>query len=212
MAVATDGRLLRGERTRTAVLDAAVALATEQGLGGLSLAQLADRLGVSKSGLFAHWRSKEELQLATIERAREQWLEQVVSPALHAPKGVRRLWALHEARVTFYADWVLPGGCFFAHSGFEFSVRPGPIRDRLIDALAEWLGLVERLVREAVQAGELDWTGAPEQLAFEIDAMGMAMVYMSRLFTPDTVHRRARAAVLDRLRALCPDPALLPED
>jgi AcrR family transcriptional regulator len=207
-----DGRLLRGERTRTAVLDTAVALATEQGLDGLSLAQLADRLGVSKSGLFAHWRSKEELQLATVDRAREQWIEQVSAPALRAPRGVRRLWALHEARLAFYAGWVLPGGCFFAHSGFEFSVRPGPVRDRIIVALADWLELVERLVREAVEAGELAWTGEPAQLAFEIDAAGMAMVYMSRLFfDPDTVLRRARTAVLGRLRALCPDPALLPE-
>lgn len=211
MAVATDGRLLRGERTRIAVLDAAVALATEQGLDGLSLAQLAERLGVSKSGLFAHWRSKEELQLATVERAREQWIEQVVTPALRAPRGVRRLWALHEKRLAFYAGWVLPGGCFFAHSGFEYSVRPGPVRDRLIAVLGEWLGLITRLVRESVEAGELDWTGEPEQLAFEIDAAGMAMVYMSRLFTPDTVHRQARTAVLDRLRARCPDPDLLPE-
>jgi AcrR family transcriptional regulator len=203
--------LLRGARTRTAVLDAAVALATEQGLDGLSLAQLADRLGVSKSGLFAHWRSKEELQLATVERAREQWIEQVVSPALRAPRGVRRLWALHEAKLAFYAGWVLPGGCFFANSGFEYSMRPGPIRDRLIGILSDWLAMVERLVREAVEAGELDWRGEPEQLAFEIDAAGMAMAYMSRLFTPETVHRRARAAVLDRLRALCPHPDLLPE-
>ncbi|MBX6355581.1 MAG: TetR/AcrR family transcriptional regulator [Micromonosporaceae bacterium] len=206
-----DGRLLRGERTRTAVLDAAVALATEQGLDGLSLAQLADRLGVSKSGLFAHWRSKEELQLAAVERAREQWIEQVVSPALRAPRGVRRLWALHEAKLAFYAAWVLPGGCFFVHSGFEYSQRPGPVRDRLIAVLSEWLDLIERLVREAMEAGELDWPGDPGQLAFEIDAAGMAMVYMSRLFPPDAVHRRARAAVLTRLRALCPDPALLPE-
>jgi AcrR family transcriptional regulator len=212
MAVtATDGRLLRGERTRTAVLDAAVALATEQGLDGLSLAQLAERLGVSKSGLFAHWRSKEDLQLAAVERAREQWIEQVVAPALRAPRGIRRLWALHEAKLTFYAGWVLPGGCFFAHAGFEYSVRPGPVRDRLVAALAEWLALLERLVRESVQAGELDWTGEPEQLAFEIDAIGVAMVYMSPLFDPAAVHRRSRAAVLGRLRALCPDPALLPE-
>lgn len=210
--MATDGRLIRGERTRIAVLDAAVALTTERGLNGLSLAQLAERLGVSKSGLFAHWRSKEELQLATVDRAREQWIEQVVSPALHAPRGVRRLWALHEARLAFYANWVLPGGCFFVHTGFEYSVRPGPVRDRLIIALAEWMSLGERLVSEAVQAGELDWSGEAAQLAFEIDAIGFAMVYMSRLFTPDTAHRRARAAMLARLRQLCPDPALLPPD
>lgn len=207
-----DGRLVRGERTRTAVLDAAVALATEQGLDGLSLAQLADRLGVSKSGLFAHWRSKEELQLATVDRARDQWIERVIAPALHAPRGVRRLWALHEAKFSFYAGFVLPGGCFFAHAGFEYSVRPGPVRDRLIEVLAEWLGLIERLVREAVQAGELDWPGEAKQLAFELDAIGVAMVYMSRLFDPIDVHQRARAGVLGRLRTMCPNPDLLPED
>jgi AcrR family transcriptional regulator len=210
--VVIDGRIVRGERTRTAVLDAAVALATEQGLDGLSLAQLADRLGVSKSGLFAHWRSKEELQLATVDRARDQWVEQVITPALHAPKGVRRLWALHEARFAFYAGSVLPGGCFFANSGFEYSVRPGPVRDRLVEELAGWLGLIERLVREAVQAGELDWPGDPRQLAFELDAIGMALVYTSLLFEPIEAHQRARAAVLGRLRALCPDPDLLPEE
>jgi AcrR family transcriptional regulator len=207
----TDGRLLRGMRTRTAVLDAAVTLASEQGLDGLSLAQLAERLGVSKSGLFAHWRSKEELQLATVERAREQWIEHVVSPALRTPRGIRRLWTLHESRVAFYAAWALPGGCFFAHAGFEYSVRPGPVRDRLVAELADWLGLVERLVREAVQTGELHWAGEPEQLAFEIDAIGLGMVYLSRLLDPATVHRRSRAAVLSRLRSLCPNPALLPE-
>ena len=97
-----DGRLARGERTRAAILDSAVMLATEVGLDGLSLGQLADRLGVSKSGLFAHWRSKEELQLATIDRAREQWANAIVLPALKAPRGIRRLWALHDQRISFY--------------------------------------------------------------------------------------------------------------
>src|SRR3954454_8317768 len=80
--IKADGRLARGERTRTAVLDAAVALGTARGLDGLSLGQLAEQLGVSKSGLFAHWRSKEDLQLATVDRAREQWVERVVAPSL----------------------------------------------------------------------------------------------------------------------------------
>lgn len=219
-----DGRLVRGARTRIAVLDTAVALTTEVGLDGLSLGQLAERLGVSKSGLFAHWRSKEELQLATVDRAREQWAERIVAPALRAPRGVRRLWALHEARIAFYADGVLPGGCFFANAEFEFSMRPGPVRDRLVAALGEWLTLVERLTIEAIEAGELSATvdGAcrnrpsqrlsvdAKQLAFEIDAIGVATVFQSRLLDPATVYRRGRAAVLGRLRALCPDPTLLP--
>lgn len=193
------------------MLDAAVVLATEVGLEGLSLNQLADRLGVSKSGLFAHWRSKEELQLATVDRAREQWSERVVSPALRAPRGVRRLWALHEARLAFYADWVLPGGCFFSHAGFEYSVRPGPVRDRIVTVLGEWQQLIENLIRQAIGAGELDPTIDAAQLAFEIDAAGVAMVFTSRLVDPVTMHHRARAAVLVRLRACCPEPALLPE-
>jgi AcrR family transcriptional regulator len=206
-----DGRLARGLRTRTAVLDAAVALATSRGLDGLSLGQLAEQLGQSKSGLFAHWRSKEDLQLATVERAREQWVERVVAPALGAPRGVRRLWALHEKRIAFYAARVLPGGCFFANTGFEYNARTGPVHDQLVAALDDWMKLIGRLATEAVGAGELSPAVEPTQLAFEIDAAGVAMVYKSRLSDPAVAWAQSRAAVLTRLRALCPDPALLPE-
>jgi len=206
----TDGRLARGLRTRAAVLDKAVALATADGLDGLSLGQLADALGVSKSGLFAHWRNKEELQLATVGRAREQWLEQVIGPALTVPRGLRRLWALHERRMAFYADDVLPGGCFFANAEFEFNARPGTVRDRLAEVFAEWMALIERLAREAVEAGELTAVDT-HQLAFEIESLGIAAVMQARLIPPDGVYRHARAAVLDRLRALATDPTLLPE-
>jgi AcrR family transcriptional regulator len=194
-----------------AILDAAVMLATEVGLSGLSLSQLAERLGVSKSGLFAHWRSKEELQLATIDRAREQWVAHIVMPALQAPRGIRRLWALHEHRISFYQSGALPGDCFFANTEFEFAVRPGPVRDRLVEVLAEWLALIERIVTEAVEAAELPDTVDATQLAFEIDAIGVGTVHQSRLLDRAAIHRSARAAVLSRLRALCTDPTLLPE-
>lgn len=208
----SDGRTVRGARTRAAVLDTAVALATEAGLDGLSLSQLADTLGVSKSGLFAHWRSKEELQLATIARAKEQWLEQVVNPALKAPRGVRRLWALHERRLAFYAAAVLPGGCFFANAEFEYNARPGPVRDRIVETLADWVAMLERLITEAVVAGELPADLDVRQLAYEIEAHGLAAVMRSRLLSPAASYAHARRAVLDRLRALCPIPTLLPED
>jgi AcrR family transcriptional regulator len=208
----TDGRLARGERTRNAVLDTAVTLATEVGLGGLSLGQLAETLGVSKSGLFAHWRSKEELQLATIDRAREQWTERVVAPALRAPRGVRRLWALHEARLAFYRAAVLPGGCFFAKCQFEYNVQPGAVRDRLAEALGEWMALVERLVTESIAVGELRSDVDPRQLAYEIEAFGMNAVVQSRLLAPEASYVHARRAALERLRSLCPDPTLLPEE
>ncbi|MFI7603523.1 TetR/AcrR family transcriptional regulator [Micromonospora sp. NPDC049366] len=206
-----DGRLARGERARAAALDAAVALATEAGLHGLSLAQLADTLGVSKSGLFAHWRSKEALQLAAIGRAVEQWQERIVAPGLRAPRGVRRIRALHDARIDFYAARVLPGGCFFANTQFEYNARPGPVRDRLAEAYAEWTAFLERLVQQAVDLGELPADLDVAQLAYEIDALGMSAAMQSRLLDPDAAYRHARRGLVDRLRALCPDPTLLPE-
>ncbi|WP_433530377.1 TetR/AcrR family transcriptional regulator [Micromonospora sp. CA-263727] len=206
-----DGRLARGERTRTAVLDAAVSLASASGLDGLSLGHLADSLGVSKSGLFAHWRSKEALQLATIDRAVAQWQERIIAPALHTPRGVRRIRALHEARIDFYAAQVLPGGCFFATTEFEFNARPGAVRDRLTEVFAAWTTFLERLVREAVDLGELPRDVDAALLAYEIDAAGIAAAMRSRLLDPETTYRHARLGVLGRLRALCPDLTLLPE-
>ncbi|KOX09570.1 TetR/AcrR family transcriptional regulator [Micromonospora profundi] len=206
-----DGRLARGERSRNAALDAAVVLATESGLDGLSLAQLADTLGVSKSGLFAHWRSKEALQLAAIDRAVALWRERVIAPALLAPQGVRRLRALHDARLDFYATGVLPGGCFFANTQFEFNARPGPVRDRLAEAYTRWTAFLENLVQQAVDVGELPADLDVPQLAYEIDALGMAAAMSSRMLNPDAAYRHARAGLLNRLRALCPDPALLTE-
>lgn len=205
----TDGRLARGERTRAAVLDAAVTLAAEVGLDGLSLGQLAHRLGVSKSGLFAHWRDKERLQLATLERAREQFVANVVSPALAQPRGVRRLWALHERRL----DHILstPDGCFFVKVSFEYADRPGPVRERTIEIIGELRSLYAGLVSRAVESGQLRPVD-PELLAFELDALGLTAVYDSRLFDPRAVHSRARRAALDRLRPLCPDPTLLPPE
>lgn len=212
MVPSVDGRTRRGDRTRAAVLDTAVAFATEVGLEGISLGQLADRLGVSKSGFFAHWRSKEDLQLATVERARERFAERVVRPALCTPRGLPRLWAIHEYRLADIANDGLPGGCFFANAQFEYDARPGVIRDRIAAALDEWLTLVERLVREAVEAGHLDESIDLGQLTFEIDALQSAAVYSSRLFPAQAALSYARTAVLVRLRALTTRPDLLPED
>jgi AcrR family transcriptional regulator len=207
-----DGRLARGERTRTAVLDTAVALVTQAGLDGLSLGQLAETLGVSKSGLFAHWRSKQDLQLATVERAREQWAEQVIGPARSAPRGVRRLWALHVSRLDFYASSALPGGCFFATVKFEYNARSGPLYDRIAQTHAEWMEYVEKLARQAVELGELRADTDVAVLAYEIEAAGVAAVMQFRLLSPHVVYPIARRTVLERLRGLCTDPTLLPEE
>ncbi|MGC5015033.1 TetR/AcrR family transcriptional regulator [Streptosporangium sp. DT93] len=208
----TDGRRLRGLRSREAILEQAVSLASIEGLNGLSLGRLATATGTSKSGFFSHWQDKEELQLDAVEWAVRQWTEAVVAPAMQAPPGVRRLFALHEARLKFYGDGVLPGGCFFFSVQAEFDDRPGAVRDRVSRALHDWLGFIRRLVGEAVALGELDGSVDPAQLAYEIDALGEMIVLHSRLHDGPAAYVHGRRAVLQRLRALCPDPALLPED
>ena len=208
----TDGRIARGERTRVAVLDTALAVASVYGLDAMSLARLADETGVSKSGLFTHWPDKEILQLAVVEHAVRQWTEQIVTPALAAPRGVRRLWALHESRLTFYATGGLAGGCFFVASRAEFDDRPGPVRDALAAAIGGWRDLLQTVAAQAIAAGELRPDTDTGQLAFEIDALGEAMVTSARLVAPERSAPYARRAVLDRLRALSPTPELLPEE
>lgn len=206
-----DGRRERGERTRTAVLDAAVATASVAGLDGMSLAQLAGELGVSKSGLFAHWPDKQRLQLDVVDRARQQWAERIVEPALRRPRGLPRLWAMHELRMAFYADEVLPGGCFFAAVGPEFDDKPGPVRERIADAMAAYDSLLVTLARKAVEAGHLRPDTDPELLAFELQACDDAVIRHSRLLGSGRAIELSRRAVLERLRSLATDPSLLPE-
>jgi AcrR family transcriptional regulator len=207
----TDGRLLRGERTRAAVLDRALQLATSAGLDGLSLSQVADSLGVSKSGLFAHWRSKEELQLAVIAHARAQWTDLVITPALEAPRGVRRLWALHNRRLDFYEAEILPGGCFFANAHFEFNARPGPVQDRLAVELKDWMGFLTGLAADAVARQEIRAGTDPAGLAYEAESLGVCAVMQAPVLGADVTFRHARRALLDHLRAVATDPTILPE-
>jgi AcrR family transcriptional regulator len=207
-----DGRIARGGQTRIAVLDAAVALASVDGLEAMSLARLADAAGVSKSGLFAHWPDKEILQLAVIEHAVRQWTEEVVTPALSAPRGIRRLWALHERRLAFYAAGTLPGRCFFVATEAEFDDRPGPVRDALAAAIGDWYRLIRTVAAQAVELGELRPGTDISQLAFEIQALGEAAVTTSRLLQTEQGTAFSRGAVLSRLRALSPTPELLPEE
>lgn len=206
-----DGRRARGDRSRTAVLDAVVSMASVAGLGALSMGQVAAEAGVSKSGLFSLWRDKEELQLAAIERARAQWAERVVAPALKAPAGVPQLWALHEARLAFYTDLVLPGGCFFVAIQHEFDDQPGAVHDRLVALATEWDAFVHSIIRTALDTGQLRPDTDPGVLAFELDALGYATVSRARLLEHDATFAQARAAMLGRLRAYSTDPSILPE-
>ncbi len=205
-----DGRRVRGDRTRAVVLDAAVRSASVDGLEGLSLGALASGLGISKSALFAHWPDKQALQLAAIDHAREQIEQRIVRPALEGRTGLRALWAVIENRLAFYAEPVLPGRCFFVTTQTEFDDRPGPVRDRVRAVLSNWDAGTVRLIRAAIEAGELVADTDPRRLAYEIDALTQTVVTRSGLLDAEEVFGHARAALLERLRRLSADPSLLP--
>jgi AcrR family transcriptional regulator len=183
-----------GERSRAAILREAAKLATVEGIDGLSIARLADAVGMSKSGLFAHFGSKEELQLATIETASEIFVEHVVAPAMDVPPGIERLRALAENFLRHVEEDVFPGGCFFASVAAELDTRPGPVRDRAIAAIVGWTDLLEQAVRDGQAAGAIDAAEEPEQLVFELDAyllLGNAQFVVSR--QAETMARTRRA-------------------
>ncbi|HSD22702.1 MAG TPA: TetR/AcrR family transcriptional regulator [Solirubrobacterales bacterium] len=159
-----------GERSRTAILDEAARLATVEGIGGLSLGRLADAVGMSKSGLFAHFGSKEELQLATIETADSIFETQVLEPSSEAEGGLERLRALLEGYLSYVESGTFPGGCFFASVLVEVSMQPGAVRDRLLAFLEDWLGRLEQAVRDAQREGTIAKGEEPAQLAFELEA------------------------------------------
>ena len=203
-ATATRKRRSDGERSRAAILREAAKLATVEGIDGLSIARLADAVGMSKSGLFAHFGSKEELQLATIETAGQVFNEYVIAPALRAPTGIERLRALAEGFLRHVEDDVFPGGCFFASVAAELDTRPGPVRDRAISVVADWTELLEATVRDAQREGAIDPAEDAGQLAFELDAfllLGNAHFVVSR--EPDALER-ARRALDRRLEAATP--------
>src|SRR5215471_18759113 len=138
-----------GERSRSAILNEAAKLATVEGLSGLSIARLADAVGMSKSGLFAHFGSKEELQLATIERASEIFAADVVDPTLTEPTGIGRLRALAERFLDHVERQVFPGGCFFASVAAEMDTHPGPVRDKAVEVTLDWSRHLVDAVRDA---------------------------------------------------------------
>jgi AcrR family transcriptional regulator len=166
----TKKRRADGEQTRATILDAATKLATVEGLDGLSVGRLADHIGMSKSGLYAHFGSKEELQLAAVDTATEIFRETVILPAREPQTALARLEALCESFLRYLEASVFPGGCFFASATAELDTHPGPVKEKLVAAMDSWLQLIERRVREAQDAGELHAAEDPALLAFELDA------------------------------------------
>lgn len=171
-AIKPDGRRERGDRTRSAILEGAARLASVEGLEGLSIGRLADHLGISKSGLYAHFRSKEELQLATILTAEAIYERDVVAPAIEAPEGAPRLLAFCDAFFDYVRKGVFPGGCFFVANSLDpATARRGRVKELLariqrdtLDGIAEWVR--DAQVRDGVASGR-----DPRDVAFEIDSL-----------------------------------------
>jgi AcrR family transcriptional regulator len=198
----------KGQRTRNAILEVAAALATEEGLEPLSIGRLAEATEMSKSGIFAHFGSKEELQLATVEYAASLFVAEVIDPARTAPKGVARVWALCDRMIDYAERQVFPGGCFFAATSFEFNNRPGPVRDRIEQMVRSWLSYLEHAVEQAQEAGELDPSLSAREIAFQLDAFAQAANAQYQLFRELEVFDEARRAIQARLESLRPDSRL----
>jgi AcrR family transcriptional regulator len=178
--------------TRSTILECAVDLASTEGLEGLTIGRLARELGMSKSGLFAHFGSKEELQLATIDAAAQRFFSAVIAPAQQAEEGHARLAAYCERYLDYLQHEVFAGGCFWAASAMEFDDRPGAVRDAVRAGVAGWLGEIQR---QAVIAG----VPAPDELAFEIYSLGLGANACSRLLGDARAFDRARLAIERRM-------------
>lgn len=193
----SDGRLLRGARTRSAIARHAVDVASLEGLNGLSLGRLATDLGLSKSGVQALFGTKENLQLAAVDAARDAFHDAVVRPARNTPRGVARLRALIERWIVYAETPLFPGGCFRAANVAEFDSRLGPVRDALIRDQRDWQGIIAGELRHAIDGGEISDLDAG-LTAFQIDAVLCAANSALRLGDTDAVSkvRRVLAGLL----------------
>ncbi|HEY7545547.1 MAG TPA: TetR/AcrR family transcriptional regulator [Blastocatellia bacterium] len=194
-------REARGERTRQEILQRAVNLASAEGLEGLTIGRLAQELGMSKSGLFAHFGSKEELQIAVIGKARDIFVREVVDPAFASERGLPRLRAMLDEWISYVGRSVFRGGCFFMACAIEFDSRPGEVRDLIAELSRSWLTALEEEIRYAQSSGQFDAKADAAQLAFELHAMAHQSNWAYQLFDDKRAFERARAGILNRLQA-----------
>ncbi len=193
----------KGEETRRQIVATALTRAGEIGLEGVTLGSLADELELSKSGLFAHFRSKEALQLAVIDEAEQRFVDQVIREALRAPRGEPRVVALFEHWLRWFRLGDHPRGCIFLSLSAEYDDRPGPVHDAVVSSQKRWLEWIRGAAERAVETGHFRPDLDPAQFAFEFTAIGMSLQFQSKLVQDPQAERRAREAfggLLDRSR------------
>ncbi len=182
----------KGDVTKGVILDDAVQLASRVGLKAMSIGSLAEHTAMSKSGLFAHFRSKEQLQLDVLARAHRRFVDLVVRPALSTPRGIPRLQALFDGWLGWSES--LTGGCLFVSAAAELDDQPGPVRDSLVRSELDWLELLSTVARTAITEGQFRPDLDPEQFAYELHAITLAHQHASRLLRDERAAERSRRA------------------
>jgi AcrR family transcriptional regulator len=201
-----EPRPSKGEISRAAILHAAAKLATTKGLDGLSIGDLAAEVGMSKSGLYAHFKSKEELELATIETAADIFDREVLRPAIDVPTGSQQLRAMVDSFLKHLERRVFPGGCFFAAVAMELDTRPGLARDRVVQAQQNWLSVLRKCFLDAKANGEIDAGADVGQAVFETQAMLLAANFAFVMANDPAPLAQARRGVENVFARLIGDP------
>src|SRR5262249_48927115 len=192
----------KGEVTRSAILDHAVELASQIGLSGISIGRLAEDLKLSKSGVFAHFQSKETLQVQVLEAAAARFVEEIVRPALAEPRGEPRLRSLFERWLGWAKFQQSPGGCPFVTASVEFDDRPGPVRELLVALQREWLTVIANVVRAGIAEIKFRTDTDPDQFAHDLYSVMLGYHHASRLLKDPRAEERAHSA-FDHLIDAC---------
>jgi AcrR family transcriptional regulator len=188
----------KGEATKEAILDEAARLARTVGLGGMTIGVLADRTNLSKSGLYAHFRSKESLQLQLLEHAKVRFVAEVIAPALAAPRGEARVRALFESWLRWDSA---PGGCIFTAAASEVDDQPGPVRDHVVRNQRDWLDTIAEVFRTGLAEGQFRAEADPEQFAFDLEGVMLSYHLTNRLLGDGQAESRARRSFEELLSA-----------